>query len=174
MYPNDYCKPCNNNTPTPGVEPPSACSGEPCAELYNTQCTIYDGPDIPCLNIVADDIAAPLNMNEVLTLISQIFCGCQIPVFEGTSTTETISITITSALTSIDLFEVEYSIDEMTWNTLDTPLVPGQYTFTIEGLYCGTTYYIRIQKVCLEPTSTFNSGAYSDWQTLEVVTQTCL
>ena len=174
MYPNDYCKPCNNNTPTPGVEPPPACTGEPCAELYNTQCTIYDGPDIPCLNIVVDDLAAPLNMNEVLSLITQIFCGCELPDQEGTSTIDTITITITSALTSVDLFESEYSIDEITWFPLDTPLVPGQYEFTLGDLACGTTYYIRTRKVCLSPTLTFPSGIYSAWETLEVVTQTCL
>ena len=171
-YPNEYCGPCNQ-TPLPTVEAPPVCVGTPCAELYNTQCTTYDGPDIECLNIVSGEV----NMNEVITIFSQIFCTCLKPIITGTGNLESVSIVITNPLTSADLFIVEYgTISRGPYNVLTPALETGVYTFDIEGLTCGTTYYIRVKKVCLASGGeTIPLGSYSEYSDeIEVETLECV
>lgn len=73
MYPNQYCKPCEEEKPCVEVPSPPDCIGEPCEEIVLSQCVKYNGPAIPCLGIAAN---SNLNLNQVLQIIAEKLCDC--------------------------------------------------------------------------------------------------
>ena len=171
MYPNDYCNQCDP-APTPVVTPPPVCDGNPCAEVMNTQCINYDGLTIDCFGITQDAIDAGFNMNEMVALLGQIFCSCQNPLTSVVIACDSFTITVTNPITSVDLFEVQYSTDEINWIPVTT--VPGQTEILIDGLDELTTYYFQIRKVCLPSGGpAIPAGVYSDWIDNEIETIEC-
>ena len=71
-YNNRNCNPCSGPIPPACVEGPPECEGTPCAEIYPTECTIYNGPDIPNLGITSG-----MSINEILMAISENICNCE-------------------------------------------------------------------------------------------------
>lgn len=71
MYPNQYCKPCNDPQPCVEVPAPPDCIGEPCDEIVLDTCVRYTGPDIPCLGITTGT-----NINQIVQIIAARLCDC--------------------------------------------------------------------------------------------------
>ena len=71
MYPNQYCKPCNEPEPCIEVPAPPDCIGEPCDEIVLDTCVRYTGPAIPCLGIETG-----ANINEIIQIIAARLCDC--------------------------------------------------------------------------------------------------
>lgn len=71
MYPNQYCKPCNDPEPCIEVPAPPDCIGEPCDEIVLDTCVRYTGPAIPCLGIETG-----ANINEIVQIIAARLCDC--------------------------------------------------------------------------------------------------
>jgi uncharacterized protein (DUF433 family) len=71
MYPNQYCKPCNQPEPCIEVPAPPDCIGEPCDEIVLDTCVRYTGPTIECLGIETG-----ANLNDVIQIIAARLCDC--------------------------------------------------------------------------------------------------
>ena len=72
------------------------------------------------------------------------------PQYTVETTEDSITITITNALTSEDYFEVSYKEDGAS-TYIAVPTIPGQTEIVIDDLECGTYYNIKVEKVCLYP-----------------------
>lgn len=142
-YPDENCNSC---TPTPTVEvtPPPTCEGEPCAEAYPTLCTKYNGPAIEAFNIQED-----INMNEVIMILAEFLQSCPtLPTYTATATCDTITITITNPLTSVDVYGFEYrKTGDPSWIYYDA-LYNEPYVMEIPNLDASTSYDIRVYKIC--------------------------
>jgi len=173
MYPNEYCQPCVP-APVPCINPPLPCDGNPCEEIILTQCTKYNGPPIPCLNIsdaIINSIGG-ININTIFTLFSQAICHCQLPTITIESGCDYFTITITNPLTSIDLHEVIYSVDDISYIPVIT--APGDTIITVNNLLPSTVYWVKIKKVCLATGAVgIPNGSYSAEAYFQLSTTVC-
>lgn len=162
MYPNEYCTPCRSEETIVEVTPPPVCEGETCAEITDAKCVRYSGPDIEELNITSGT-----NLNDIISLVSEILCGCTTePEITVVTTCNGATITITNPISTIDLYAVEYKEDTAsTWTTITS--LPGDLVFSITGLIESTDYNFRVKRVC-------NNTLSSNWEVADVSTIACI
>lgn len=64
---NDCCPP----VPPPVPPTPPECEGTDCVEIYDGNCVIYTGPNIPCIGIETNN-----NINTIIQLLAARICDC--------------------------------------------------------------------------------------------------
>lgn len=131
---------------------------EPCAEIFATQCIMYNGQDIPELGISHGDRMDRVIQRFGLFLLN---AGCINPwvspgventcvAVVGLRTTKVLATTVDltwDASPTADDYTVQVSTDEgVTWNSY-SPNISGT-TITASGLTTTTTYWFRVMTNC--------------------------
>lgn len=131
--------------------PPICYNGNPCGEVFSSDCIIYNGDSIADLGIIK---GAKLTDVFQLLINAIVNPGCTFPTspclsvvgFGSTLITQTnISLIWTPVIGAVS-YQVEYKlIASSTW-TVSTPTT-NPYD-TISGLASNTQYYVRVSTSC--------------------------
>lgn len=134
------CNSCCPPVPPPVPPTPPICIGEDCVEIYDGNCVIYTGPDIPCIGIETNN-----NINTIIQLLAARICDC---CLSSTLTIEKSASDLTPVVESEITFTVVISnagsasaTNVVVEDLLQTGFELISYSVT-DGTYTGSQFWL--------------------------------